>query len=147
MKVEFIGYNNRHTAYILQEFNSQKVIKACNVIFKQNEIQSFSAKETINPKNPILASPNMNVDNDRSNGKNTKIPVQDRVGEKPVVENQNEVEENPKEDVALPRESRNRHHHYAFNITKEENVQNHFKPKTGEKLSYSNRQSYLDISG
>ena len=133
VKAKFIGYDDRSTAYILQEFNSQKIVKARNVIFKENEIQSFSAKETINPENSNLVSPNMDFESDRSNDEDTKIPVQDRVGENaatPVVQNQNEVEENPEEDeAALPRESRNRRpperygSPYTSNVTKEENVQ------------------------
>ena len=44
VKAKFIGYDDKSTAYILQEFDSKKVIKARNVIFKENEIQSFTAK-------------------------------------------------------------------------------------------------------
>ena len=133
VKAKFIGYDDRSTAYILQEFNSQKIVKARNVIFKENEIQSFSTKETINPENSNLVSPNMDFESDRSIDEDTKILVQDRVGENAatlVVHNQNEIEENPEEDeAALPRESRNRRpperygSPYTFNVTKEENVQ------------------------
>ncbi|CAB4002241.1 Hypothetical predicted protein [Paramuricea clavata] len=133
VKAKFIGYNDKSTAYILQEFDSKKVIKARNVIFKENEIQSFSARETMSPDNPNLVSPNMDFEDDRSNDEATKIPVQARVGENdktPVVQNPHQVEENPEEDeVALPRESRNRRPPeryglpYTFNITKEENIQ------------------------
>ncbi|CAB4033966.1 Retrovirus-related Pol poly from transposon TNT 1-94 [Paramuricea clavata] len=112
VKAKFIGYDDKSTAYILQEFDSKKVIKARNVIFKENEIQSFSARETMSPDNPNLVSPNMDFEDDRSNDEATKIPVQARVGENdktPVVQNPHQVEENPEEDeVALPRESRNR---------------------------------------
>ncbi len=60
VKAKFIGYDDKSTAYILQEFDSKKVIKARNVIFnKENEIQSFTAKETISTENPNLVSPNM----------------------------------------------------------------------------------------
>ncbi|CAB4034655.1 Hypothetical predicted protein [Paramuricea clavata] len=75
----------------------------------------------------------MDFEDDRSNDEATKIPVQARVGEydkTPVVQNPHQVEENPEEDeVALPRESRNRRPPeryglpYTFNITKEENIQ------------------------
>ena len=52
-----------------------------NVIFRESEIQSFSAKETISLENPNLVSPNMDLDNDRSKDEDTKIPVQGGVGE------------------------------------------------------------------
>ena len=91
MKAKFIGYDDKSTAYILHEFDSEKVIRAHNVIFKESEVQSLSAKETVNTKNPNLVTPNMDFEDDRSNDKNTKIPVQDRVGENntatPVVQN------------------------------------------------------------
>ena len=114
----------------MQELESKKVVKARNVIFKESEIQSFSIKE----ENPNLVSPNMDFEDDRSNDEDTKIPVQDKVGENntatPIVQNQPEVEENSEEEeTALPRESRNRRPperyglHYTFNSTKEENVQ------------------------
>ncbi|CAB3994020.1 Retrovirus-related Pol poly from transposon TNT 1-94 [Paramuricea clavata] len=112
VKAKFIGYDDKSTAYILQEFDSKKIIKARNVIFKENEIQSFSARETMSPDNPNLVSPNMDFEDERSNDEGTKIPVQARVGgndKTPVVQNPHQVEENPEEDeVALPRESRNR---------------------------------------
>ena len=133
VKAKFIGYDDKSTAYILQEFDSKKVIKARNVIFKENEIQSFSARETMSPDNSNLVSPNMDFEDDRSNDEATKIPVQARVGENdttPVVQNPHQFEENPEEDeVALPRESRNRRPperyglSYTFNMTKEENIQ------------------------
>ena len=75
----------------------------------------------------------MDFEDDRSNDEATKIPVQARVGENdttPVVQNPHQFEENPEEDeVALPRESRNRRPpelyglSYTFNMTKEENIQ------------------------
>ena len=74
---------------------------------KENEIQSFTAKETISTENPNLVSPNMDFEDDRSNDDDAKVPVQGRVGKNttPVVQNQREVEENPEEDeVLLPRE-------------------------------------------
>ena len=113
VKAKFIGYDDRSTAYILQEFDSKKVIKARNVIFRESEIQSFSAKETISLENPNLVSPNMDFDDDRSKDEDTKIPVQGGVGENnaaiPVVQNQFEVEGDPNEnEVPLPRGSRNR---------------------------------------
>ena len=80
VKAKFIGYDDKSTAYILQEFDSKKVIKARNVIFKENEIQSFSARETMSPDNSNLVSPNMDFEDDRSNDEATKIPVQARGG-------------------------------------------------------------------
>ncbi len=44
-KANFVGYDDRSTAYILQEFSTKKIIKARNVLFKEEEIQSFSTKE------------------------------------------------------------------------------------------------------
>ena len=131
VKAKFIGYDDRSTAYILQEFDSKKVIKARNVIFRESEIQSFSAKETISLENPNLVSPNMDFDDDRSKDEDTKIPVQGGVEENnaaiPVVQNQFEVEGDPNEnEVPLPRGSRNRRPPeryglpYTFNTTKED---------------------------
>ena len=156
--VKFIGYDDRSTAYVLQEFDSKNIIKARNVIFREIEIQSFSAKETISLENPNLVNPNMNFDDDRSNDEDTKIPVQGGVGENnaatPVAQNQLEVEGDPDEnEVPLPRGSRNRRPPeryglpYTFNITKEEDVQEpksttkqsfHRKQKIGEKLCKQN---------
>ena len=133
MKAKFIGYGDKSTVYILREFDSKKVIRARNFIFKESEIQSLSAKETINTENPNLVSPNVDFEDDRSNDENTKIPVQDKVGENnaatPVVQNQPETEGNPQQKkIPLPRESRNRYPperyelSYTFDMTKEENV-------------------------
>ncbi len=79
---KFIGDDDKSTAYILQEFDLKKVIKARNVIFKENDIRSFSEKETIRTENPNLVSPNMDFEDYRSNDDDTKIPVQDSVGGK-----------------------------------------------------------------
>ena len=111
VKAKFIGYDDKSTAYILQEFDLKKVIKARNVVFKENDIRSFSEKETIRTENPNLVSPNMDFEDYRSNDDDTKIPVQGRVGENntttPVVQNQHDVRENAEEDeVSLPRERR-----------------------------------------
>ena len=130
VKAKFIGYVDKSTAYILQEFESKKVVKARNVPFKESEIQSFSMKEA----NPNLVSPNMYFEDDRSNDEDTKIPIQDKVGENdtatPVAQNQPEFEENhEEEETSLPRESRNRRPperyglHYTFNSTTEEVLQ------------------------
>ena len=37
VKTKLIGYDDKITAYILQEFESKKVIKARNVIFKETK--------------------------------------------------------------------------------------------------------------
>ena len=67
--------------------DSKKVFRVGNVIFKESEIQSLSAKESINTENPNLVSP---------------IPVQDKVGGNnkatPVVQNQPETEGKPEEE-------------------------------------------------
>ncbi len=76
VKAKFIGYYDKSIAYILQEFASKKIIKARNVIFKENEIQSFTAKETISAENPNLVSPNMDFEDDRSNDNDAKILIQ-----------------------------------------------------------------------
>ena len=95
MEAKFIGYDHKSTSYILLECDCKKVIKARNVIFKESEIQFLSTKETINTENPNLVSPDIDFEDDRSSDKNTKIPVQDRVGENstaiPVVQNQPET--------------------------------------------------------
>ena len=112
VKAKFIGYDDRSTAYILQEFDSKKIIKARNVIFRESEIQSLSAKEMISLGNPNLVCPNMDFDDDRSNDEDAKLPVQGGVGENnaaiPVVQNQLEVEGDPNENVPLPRGNGNR---------------------------------------
>ena len=134
VKAKFIGYDDRSTAYILQEFDSKKIIKVRNVIFRESEIQSFSAKEAISPEYSNLVSPNIDFDDDRSNDEVTKILVQGRVVENNtptlVIQDQHEIEENPdKNEVTLSRESRNRFPPeryglpYTFNITKEEDAQ------------------------
>ena len=75
----------------------------------------------------------MDFEDDHSNDKNTKIPVQDKVGKNntatSVVQNQPETEGNPEEEkIPLPRESRNRRPperyglSYTFDMRKEENV-------------------------
>jgi hypothetical protein len=50
VKAKFLGYDDKSTAYILQEFSTKKIIKARNVLFKEDEIQSFSAKEKSRPE-------------------------------------------------------------------------------------------------
>ena len=71
VKAKFLGYDNKSTAYILQEFSTKKIIKACNVLFKEDEIQSFSAKENSRPEESFLESPNIDLDNERSNHRET----------------------------------------------------------------------------
>ena len=73
VKAKFIGYDDRSTGYILQEFDSKKVIKARNAIYLSNGNDKS--------RNPNLVSRKMDLDDDRSNDKDTKIPVQGGVGE------------------------------------------------------------------
>ena len=56
VKAKFIGYDDRSTAYILQGYDSKKIIKA-RVTFRESEIQSFSAKEAISSEYSNLVSP------------------------------------------------------------------------------------------
>ena len=135
-KAKFIGFDDKSMAYIRQEFCSMKIIKARNVIFEENYILAFSTKETINPKESILVSPNMDLEDDRTrNTETTENPVQDKGEENnvptPVVQNQQEDVKDQEEDneTSLPRESRNRRLPkryglpYTFSATKNENVQ------------------------
>ncbi len=95
VKAKFIGYEDKSAAYILQEFSTKKIIKARNVLFKEEEIQSFSTKEEPNPEESIFESPDL--DNECSN-KTKEKPVEDEVGEiereVPNAQNQSEDEEN-----------------------------------------------------
>ncbi len=135
VKAKFIGYDDKSTAYILQEFSTKKIIKARNVLFKEEEIQSFSTKEEPNPEESIFESPDL--DNECSN-KTKEKPVEDQVGEiereVPNPQNQSEDEENNDEaEPPLARESRNRRpperygNPYTFNTTQEETLT---EPKT-----------------
>ena len=54
VKANFLGYDDKSTAYILQEFSTKKIIKARNVLSKEDEIQSFSAKGNSRPEESIL---------------------------------------------------------------------------------------------
>ena len=99
VKAKFIGYNDKSTAYILQEFKSMKVIKA----HKESEIQPFSAKDIINPEQPNLMTPNMDFDDDRLKDEKTNELIQDEVGKNnvaiPAVQHQQDDEKsrgNPK---------------------------------------------------
>ena len=77
-----MGYDDIEAQhYILQEFDSEKIIKARNVTFRESEVQSFAAKETISPEHSNTVSPSMDCDDDRSKGEVTKIPAQGKVGE------------------------------------------------------------------
>ena len=66
MTAKFMGYDDRSAAYILQEFDSEKIIKARNITFRESEVQSFAAKETISPEHSNTVSPNMDCDDDHS---------------------------------------------------------------------------------
>ena len=67
MKARFFWYDNKSADYILQEFETKKVVKARNFFFRESEIQSFSLKE----ENLNLVSPNMDFEDDRSNDEDT----------------------------------------------------------------------------
>ena len=86
-------------AYILYELDSMKVVKAPNVVFREREIQLFSAKETIDSELPNLVSPNMHFDDDWAKGEKIAERIQDRVRGNnltlPAVQNLEEDEENP----------------------------------------------------
>ena len=151
MKAKFIGYDDKSTAYILQEFESKKVVKARNVIFKESEIQSFSMKEA----NPNLVSPNVDFEHDPSNDEDTKIPVQDKVGGNntatPVAQNRPELEENhEEEETSLPRVD----HTTPLTQQQKKCYKNpsrvmkqliYRKQKTGEKLCKQNTIHYWTI--
>ena len=118
----------------MQEFSTKKIIKARNVLFKE-EIQSFSTKEEPNPEESIFESPDL--DNGCSN-KTKEKPVEDELGEiereVPNAQNQSEDEENNDEvESPLARETRNRRpperygNPYTFNATQEETLT---EPKT-----------------
>ena len=49
MKAQLIGCDEKITAYMLQEFDSKKVIKVRNGIFRKNEIQQNNISSEINP--------------------------------------------------------------------------------------------------
>lgn len=74
-------------------------------------------------------SPNMDFTDDRSSTEDIKKPVQERVGGNnpliiPVVQHQQQGEENPEEEIPLSKESKNRRlpeqygSSYTFNRTK-----------------------------
>ena len=69
----------QHSIYILQEIATKKIIKA--VLFKENEIQPLTAKEELYQKETILESPNLDLDDERSNEQTKEKPVGDEVGE------------------------------------------------------------------
>ena len=121
--------------YIFQEQVTKKIIKARNVLFKEDEIQPLSSKEEIYQGERILENPNLDLDEECSNEQTKEKPVADKVGEVG-----NEIPEQPRdeqEDIeheALPRENRNRRpperygNPYTFNTTQQEKIAT--EPKT-----------------
>ncbi len=149
--MKFIGYDDKSTAYLLLEFSTKKIIKARNVLFKEEEIQSFYTIEEPNPEESIFESPDL--DNECSNQTKEKT-VEDEVGEIESEvsnqQNQSEDEENNDEvEPQLARETRNRRpperygNPYTFNTTQEET---RTEPKTYkeavilQKLRIGNKQ-------
>ena len=144
VKAKFIGYDSNSTAYVFQELATKKIIKARNVLFKEDEIQPLSSKEEIYQGERILESPNLDLDEECSNEQTKEKPVADKVGEVG-----NEIPEQPhdeQEDIeheALPRENRNRRpperygNPYTFNTTQQEKIAT--EPKTYEEAVNSTK--------
>jgi hypothetical protein len=57
VKAKFIGYDSNNTAYILQELDTKKIIRARNVLFKEGEIHPLPSKEEFHQEDTILKSP------------------------------------------------------------------------------------------
>ena len=128
VKAKFIGYNDRSTAYVLQEFDTRKIIRARNVLFKEEEIRSVS--EMNNPTETILGCPNLDFDGPDVKELGQTVnenPVEDEVGEHGEVPQGQP--ENDAEDAPLRREMRNRRpperygHPYTFTTAQEEVVE------------------------
>ena len=81
VKAKFVGYDSRSTAYILQDLTTNKIIKAGNVLFKEDEIQPLSSKEELHQGDTILKSPNLDLNEDCLNEQTKEKPVGDEVGE------------------------------------------------------------------
>ena len=145
VKAKFLGYDDKSTAYILQEFSTKKMIKARNVLFKEDEIQSFSAKENSRPEESFLESPNIDLDNERSNDQTTEKPVEDKVEEnREVITNTHDQLED-EEETSIPRANRNRRpperygNPFTFKTTQEETVT---EPKTYKDAVSSTQAKY-----
>jgi hypothetical protein len=145
VKAKFLGYDDKSTAYILQEFSTKKIIKARNVLFKEDEIQSFSAKENSRPEESFLESPNIDLDNERSNDQTTEKPVEDKVEEnREVIPNTHDQLED-EEETSIPRANRNRRpperygNPFTFKTTQEETVT---EPKTYKDAVSSTQAKY-----
>ena len=150
VKAKFIGYDSNSTAYILQELATKKIIKARNVLFKENEIQPFSPKEEIYQGEKILESPNLDLHDEQLNEK----PVGDEVGEMrnevpnvpDQVPDQPQNEEEDNEEQPLPRANRNRRpperygNPYTFSTTQQEETV--AEPKTYEEAVNSSKTKY-----
>ena len=60
---------------------TKKIIKARNVLFKEDEIQQLSSKEEIYQGERILQSPNPDLHEECSNEQTKEQPIADEVGE------------------------------------------------------------------
>ena len=148
VKAKFVGYDSKSTAYILQDLTTNKLIKARNVLFKEDEIQPLSSKEELHQEDTILKSPNLDLNEDCLNEQTKEKPVGDEVGE-----TENEVpnapeqlpdeEEDLGEEEPLPRASRNRRpperygNPYTFCAIQHEEIAT--EPKTYEEAVKSNK--------
>ena len=148
VKAKFVGYDSSSTAYILQDLTTNKIIKARNVLFKEDEIQPLSSKEELHQGDTILKSPNLDLNEDCLNEQTKEKPVGDEVGE-----TENEVPNAPKqlqdeeedlgEEEPLPRASRNRRpperygNPYTFNTIQHQETAT--EPKTYEEAVKSNK--------
>ena len=95
VKAKFIGYGNS-TAYVFQQLVTKKIIRARNVLFKENEIQLLSSKEEIYQGERILESPNLDLDEECSNEQTKEKPIADKVAEVG-----NEVPEQPQDEQEI----------------------------------------------
>jgi hypothetical protein len=127
VEAKFLGYDDKSTAYILQEFSTKKIIKARR------------------PKESFLESPNIDLDNERSNDQTTEKPVEDKVGEnREVIPNTHDQLED-EEETSIPRANRNRRpperygNPFTFKTTQEETVT---EPKTYKDAVSSTQAKY-----
>ena len=148
VKAKFVGYDSKGAAYILQDLTTNKIIKARNVLFKDDEIQPLSSIEELHQGNTILKSPNLDLDEDCLNEQTKEKPVGNK-----VEETENEVpnapeqlqdkEEDIREGEPLPTANRNRRpperygNPYTFNTIQHEETAT--EPKTYEEAVKSNK--------
>ena len=114
--------------------NTKKIIKARNVLFKEDDIKSFSAKENSRPEESILESPNIDLDNESSNYQTTEKPVEDDVG---GMERQSQIHMKKKHHFS-PRPPERYDNPFTFKTTQEETVT---EPKTYKDAAVSSTQA------